>query len=299
VWNGNYNQPLTLNKWLYVRANPVNFVDPNGLWDIAPGFTLSSGGIYGKGLLTMAGSPKACSGVCWDSSSTTMPIFVPQLTNGVLYNDVMFAHSEINYNGLDISFHSQVYDAIERMRLGCKFDGILVPMNSNDWQVVYQHSGKSHAFSAGAGLDFATFVALGSGFDQGWVPIDITFPYPDDVNFSVALAMWQLQSEQERRAFNLVEIWDKSSRDRDTFTAIFGGANFMVQSFKGAAAYLSRPFNVIIQEHRRAPQFYRAILETMSAIKDLGDDSIYIVSKFVSFTDDRWQEDYFNVARSR
>ncbi len=32
TWEGNYNQPLSLNKWLYVSANPVNFFDPTGMW---------------------------------------------------------------------------------------------------------------------------------------------------------------------------------------------------------------------------------------------------------------------------
>jgi len=30
VWDGDYSRPLTLNKWLYVSANPVNFIDSSG-----------------------------------------------------------------------------------------------------------------------------------------------------------------------------------------------------------------------------------------------------------------------------
>ncbi len=30
MWDGDYNQPLSLNKWLYVSANPINLVDPTG-----------------------------------------------------------------------------------------------------------------------------------------------------------------------------------------------------------------------------------------------------------------------------
>ncbi len=30
VWDGDYSQPLTLNKWLYVSANPTNYYDPSG-----------------------------------------------------------------------------------------------------------------------------------------------------------------------------------------------------------------------------------------------------------------------------
>ncbi len=30
VWDGDYRNPLTLNRWNYVEANPVNYVDPSG-----------------------------------------------------------------------------------------------------------------------------------------------------------------------------------------------------------------------------------------------------------------------------
>jgi RHS repeat-associated protein len=29
-WQGNYNRPVSLNRWVYVEANPVNYVDPSG-----------------------------------------------------------------------------------------------------------------------------------------------------------------------------------------------------------------------------------------------------------------------------
>ena len=30
AWGGDYNRPLSLNRWNYVEGNPVNFVDPSG-----------------------------------------------------------------------------------------------------------------------------------------------------------------------------------------------------------------------------------------------------------------------------
>jgi len=27
---GGYNQPLTLNRWNYTEANPINWIDPTG-----------------------------------------------------------------------------------------------------------------------------------------------------------------------------------------------------------------------------------------------------------------------------
>jgi len=30
TWGGDYNTPLSLNRWSYTTANPINFVDPSG-----------------------------------------------------------------------------------------------------------------------------------------------------------------------------------------------------------------------------------------------------------------------------
>lgn len=30
TWGGDYNRPLSLNRWMYVEGNPVNFTDPSG-----------------------------------------------------------------------------------------------------------------------------------------------------------------------------------------------------------------------------------------------------------------------------
>jgi hypothetical protein len=32
TWGGDYNQPLSLNSWNYVEANPIIYVDPSGYW---------------------------------------------------------------------------------------------------------------------------------------------------------------------------------------------------------------------------------------------------------------------------
>ena len=36
TWSGNYNRPLSLNRWSYVENNPINFVDPSGKAPIYP-----------------------------------------------------------------------------------------------------------------------------------------------------------------------------------------------------------------------------------------------------------------------
>jgi len=37
TWAGDYNRPLSLNSWLYVEGNPVNFTDPSGYISEKPG----------------------------------------------------------------------------------------------------------------------------------------------------------------------------------------------------------------------------------------------------------------------
>jgi RHS repeat-associated protein len=34
-WQGDYNRPLSLNRWNYTEGNPINYTDPSGLWALA------------------------------------------------------------------------------------------------------------------------------------------------------------------------------------------------------------------------------------------------------------------------
>ena len=46
-WNGDYNRPLSLNRWDYVEGNPANLTDPSGKQALPP----NGGGQAGHCLL--------------------------------------------------------------------------------------------------------------------------------------------------------------------------------------------------------------------------------------------------------
>ncbi len=193
TWGGNYNRPLSLNRWNYTNSNPINYRDPFGLWRIAPGFELSNGGLYGQGQLTLPTST-LCTTACYTErgSKESVPIFVPQKKNGILYNGIILQLPRC--------------DAWE----------LAIPTNTNDWKVVFRTNGKSWAFSQGAGTSWTVGLASGMGLDSGFVPIDVQYAKEGNriqtdpssyysVNDSVAFRLFMAQSQAERDSFNLVK----------------------------------------------------------------------------------------------
>lgn len=272
-WQGDYNRPLSLNRWNYVKGNPVNYTDPSGLWRIAPGFDLSNGGIYGQGQLTAPGGV-LCSGTCWTTPTTTVPIFVPQKRNGILYNDVI----------------------LEIPR--CDAWELALPTNTNDWKVIFTKSGNSQAFSQGGFVDLSIAAAVGMGYDSGFLPLGIQFDPSSyyGVNASIAFQLFMAQSQAERENFNLVEVFDNANLD--VFEARVSGVVFLANALQGVQAFNSRAYTITIQEHKSVHSFRRAIIETSSAYMNVQTHEILIPSSFLSFENGSWKEHGFNLARS-
>lgn len=293
TWGGKVSNPLTFNHWNYTNSNPINYRDPLGLWSIAPGFELSDGGIYGQGQLTI---PSAlCSGPCWTTSSaqTTTSIFVPQMMNGILYNDIMFQSPTAS-----IFLNWDKYDIIQRSLLRCHEDEIIVPTNTNAWKTILTTSGNSQAFSRGGFTTLAVGIAVGMGYDSGFVPLGIQLDPSSyyNVNSSIAFQLFRAQSQAERDNFNLVEVFDKA--DNDKFEARVGGLVFLANALQGAQSFNTRSYTISVQEHKFLRKLYRAIIETTSAFQNVKTGEILIPSSFLSFEDGSWKDHGFNLARS-
>jgi RHS repeat-associated protein len=291
-WGGNYRSPQSFNKWLYVSDNPINRIDPLGLWELAPGLNLHQGGMYGEGELEM----QPCEGGCYGPPQS-ISIFVPPIKNGKLYNDQ--SYGRFGYTDIHLIKRWAEYDILHKMGMIDCSGEIVIARNTDDWKVVYQLHGKSYAFSHGAFVDSTVSIALAMGYDDGFVPIDITLDQSSYLsnNWSIALQLFAAQSREERENFNLVEMFDQANNDQ--FEARVGGIVYLAQGLKGIRAFNSREFTIIVQEHKRSPGFYRAIIETTSAYRAVKSGRVIIPSYFLSFTNNSWNEQLFNIASSR
>ena len=292
-WGGNYHSPQSFNKWLYVSDNPINRIDPLGLWELAPGFNLSAGGIYGKGILEMQGSPIQCEGTCFDPASTSIPIFVPPVVDGKLYNDQHYGR----YGYTDIRLIKRLieYDILQKKgMMSCYLGEMILSRNTDDWKVIYQHSGISTAFSQGLLMDLFTGIAMANGYDQGFVPVNVSFSIPHDQSWSIALAIFGSPKEEEKDYFDL-KMWNNVSLKRDEVNAGLGVIIGGLQGWNGARSMNTRDYSITIQEHRRAPGFYRAIIESMIAFKSASTDNgpVFLGVNFISYERGGWVENRY------
>jgi hypothetical protein len=282
-WLGDYNRPLSLNRWNYTKSNPVNYRDPLGLWWIDSGFDLSNGGLYGQGQLTLP-SGAVCTKACFTSpaATETVPIFVPRTKNGILYNDII-------------------------LRLPrCDAWKLAIPTNTNDWEVIFRKRAKSWAFSQGAGTSWTVGLAAGMGLDTGYISIDAQYAEEGgriqtdpssyySVNGSIAFNLFMAQSQAERDALNLVKVFD-TPRSGEVEAGV-GGVIYILNGWAGAQAFNSRLYTITVQEHKSVRGFYRAIIETTSAFQDVKTGIILMPTSFLSFENSSWKEHGFNLAR--
>lgn len=265
----------------------MNRIDPSGLWAILPGYELSNGGMYGQGMLTMPGSPQPCKTACWDVASTTMPIFVPTYKDGFLYDDIAYRVPKTMDGPIITSWNE--YDPIEAS-FRCMDNAIVVSVLRNEWRTIFTRKGKSQAFSHGGFYDFTVLMALGMGYDSGFVPYDVTFDASIDENWSTALAYYRFQNSLEREQLDLVKLWDDASESRDILQGVVGGVAFAAQASSGLQAFNRRNVTIIIQEHKGTKGLYRAIIETYSMWKSANSNAVFATTPFVSFHSGSWQE---------
>jgi hypothetical protein len=270
---------------MYVNENPINFIDPLGRWDILPGFTLSDGGFYGQGLLTVPGP--LCEETCLYSPSTTstLSVFVPKVFNGKIYNDLVH-----------ITPDGHVYTAIEST-FRCLDGAFPFYIWSNDWVTTHVAKGKSYSFSTGFFDDFTSGIALGNGY-SGPVPEDLTFSDSYNQNWAITLQLWRSQPIDEREMVNFVKIFDNAanSKTSNIINGVIGTAVFAAQALSGVRALNSRNISIIIQKNKNAPSLRRAIIESLSSWKT-DDLTHYFFWNYIDFENGEWQQHHFHTEK--
>jgi RHS repeat-associated protein len=286
LWQGNLSAPLSLNKWMYVSGNPINRIDPLGLWALAPGLNLREGGIFGKGVLEV----QPCEGRCYGPPQS-ISIFVPSVFNGKLYNDQYYLR--YGYTDIHLIKRWTEYDILHKLGMPDCSGEKIIAKNTDDWKVVYQKSGKSYSFSKGALIDLASAVAMANGYDQGFIPININFSSPYDQSMSIALAIMASSKFVDKEVD--LKVFNDAMVDRDVFNARLGMVIGITQGVSGAREMNGRQYTVTIQEHKNAPGLFRAIIESYIAFKSaaLDNSPIFLGANFISFSRGSWVENRY------
>jgi len=102
--------------------------------------------------------------------------------------------------------------------------------------------------------------------------------------------MWTHQSELERENLDLVKIWNNAGTERDILQGTLGGIIFSTQAWGGYLAFVSRNVNIIVQQDKNMPWFYRAVIETFRVGTAVKTNRSFWYSSFVSYQSDAWKE---------
>ena len=327
VWDGLDKRPATQNKWSYVLNNPTIYSDPYGLWQLDAGIELIHGGLYGYGAAKFDYFNDPTIPVTFGNQYVS--IFMPTKFRGELYNDLIVMKAlgsgiklELSYGCISNANPEELLDRIRFISLGdilswnkeeCNsLECFTMPTNTNDWEIVDAKRGRSYNFGNGVVNNLAVGIAAGTGFDQGFLPVDVRLinlenydpdmayipPY-DDME-SITLMYLYMQSDHERNTgISLVHSWVEASGERDKLIGKLGGIGIFADGFKGYTAFISRDYSLIIEKNRRYKNLYRTIIETTSGFIDVSSQSLIISSNFLTFENGHQVEYGFNILSSR
>lgn len=153
TWAGDYQNPITLTKWLYANANPVMYVDPSGKWGLTNTFTLSNGGFYNFGILKVPSTLLPCSSTehCLNSSTFKANVFIHGLGgNDIRYSqyEVVGADSNSDITSLSLSDLQLKYHGLREITDCQSRDYVEIAeyFSSSDWRFITSYTGDSYNF---------------------------------------------------------------------------------------------------------------------------------------------------------
>lgn len=153
TWAGDYQNPITLGKWLYANANPVMYTDPSGIWGLKNMFTFSNGGFYHFGILDVPSTLLPCgsSEHCLKSRTFRANVFFYGLGgNDIRYSqyEVIGAGSNSDIEYLPLSDIQLKYHGLREINDCQNRDYVEIAeyFSSSDWRFITNYTGDSYNF---------------------------------------------------------------------------------------------------------------------------------------------------------